>query len=200
MKKSLWRSFIHFWNDDSLKSWLIFLLVILPLLFILIKFVFFPVINLVSGATQTLVVIETASMHHEGSLGNIFYLPVNFDNYWNQAKDWYVSRNISKEQFEEFPFRTGMEIGDIIVLTKRGKINIGDIIVFEAGEKRPIIHRVVSIIIENNKKIYSTKGDANPSQLSFETSIPENKVLGKAVAKIPRLGYPKVIAARLLGL
>jgi len=200
MKKSLWKSFIHFWNDDSLKSWLIFLLVILPVLFLLIKFVFFPTINLISGATQTLVVIETASMHHEGSLGNILYFPINFDNYWNQAKDWYISRNISKDQFEKFPFKTGMEVGDIIVLTKRGKINLGDVIVFEVGEKRPIIHRVVSIRIENNKTIYSTKGDANPSQLSFETSIPKNKVLGKAVAKIPRLGIPKVIAAKIFNI
>jgi len=139
-------------------------------------------------------------MHHEGSLGNILYFPINFDNYWDQAKNWYLSREITKEQFEKFPFRTGMEIGDIIILTTRGEINLGDIIVFEAGEKRPVIHRVIGIKEENNKKIYSTKGDANPSQLSFEMSISEDKVIGKAVGKIPRLGMPKVIAAKIFGL
>jgi signal peptidase I len=200
MKKSLWKKFTHFWNDDSPKSWIIFLFVVLPILFLLIKFVIFPSFNLISGSTQTLVVIETGSMHHEGSLGNILYFPINFDNYWDQAKNWYLSREITKEQFEKFPFRTGMEIGDIIILTTRGEINLGDIIVFEAGEKRPVIHRVIGIKEENNKKIYSTKGDANPSQLSFEMSISEDKVIGKAVGKIPRLGMPKVIAAKIFGL
>jgi signal peptidase I len=197
MKKSLWKSFTHFWNDDSPKSWIIFLFVILPILFILIKFVIFPSFNLISGSSQTLVVIETGSMHHDGNIGNILYFPINFNNYWNQAEDWYLNHNITKEQFKIFPFRTGMEIGDIIVLSKRGEIQIGDIIVFEAGQQRPVIHRVISIKNENNITIYSTKGDANPSQLSFEISIPENKVLGKAIAKFPRLGLPKVIAARI---
>jgi len=198
--KNLWRGFVKFWNEDSLRSWLVFLFIILPLVFILIKFVFFPALNLISGSSQTLVIIETGSMHHDGSLGNILYFPVNFNNYWNQAKDWYIQNNITKEQFEKFPFKTGMEIGDIIVLTKKGKINIGDIIVFDAGEKRPIIHRVISIKNENNKRIYSTKGDANPSQLPFELSIEENQIIGKAVARLPRLGLPKVIAAKIFNI
>jgi len=198
--KNLWRGFVKFWNEDSLRSWLVFLFIILPLVFILIKFVFFPALNLISGSSQTLVIIETGSMHHDGSLGNILYFPVNFNNYWNQAKDWYIQNNITKEQFEKFPFKTGMEIGDIIVLTKKGKIDIGDIIVFDAGEKRPIIHRVISIKNENNKRIYSTKGDANPSQLPFELSIEENQIIGKAVARLPRLGLPKVIAAKIFNI
>jgi len=198
--KNLWRGFVKFWNEDSLRSWLVFLFIILPLVFILIKFVFFPALNLISGSSQTLVIIETGSMHHDGSLGNILYFPVNFNNYWNQAKDWYIQNNITKEQFEKFPFKTGMEIGDIIVLTKKGKIDIGDIIVFDAGEKRPIIHRVISIKNENNKRIYSKKGDANPSQLPFELSIEENQIIGKAVARLPRLGLPKVIAAKIFNI
>jgi signal peptidase I len=200
MKRSGLNSFKKFWSDDSPKSWLIFLFIVLPLLFVLLKIVLLPGLNLISGSSQTLVVIETASMHHDGSLGNILYFPINFNNYWEQGKDWYLSRNISKEEFKNFPFRTGMEIGDIVVLTKRGEIKVGDVIVFEAGEKRPIIHRVVKITVIDGRKIYSTKGDANPSQLSFETSISENKIIGKAIARFPRLGYAKVIFAKILGI
>ncbi|MEM3405388.1 MAG: signal peptidase I [Candidatus Pacearchaeota archaeon] len=190
---------IEFWNDDSLKSWLIFLFIILPLTFLFIKFIFFPLINLISGCDKTLVVIESGSMHHDNLIGNLFYMQYAFDNYWEKAKNWYLQNNITKEKFKEFPFRTGMEIGDIIVLTKRGKIKVGDVIVFEANQKRPIIHRVISIKEENGKIIYSTKGDANPSQLPFEEKIEEEQIVGKAIIKIPLIGYPRVFAAKIIG-
>lgn len=175
------------WKDDSFKGWIISIIFI----FIVIKFIFFPSLSFVTGTELPLAIVESCSMYHTGNLLS------NYDNWWEGREGKYFLQQISKEQFKEFPFVKGFNKGDILFImgTKPEKIEIGDIIIFNSGiRSTPIIHRVVKIRKEKGEYIFSTIGDNNPSQISFEKNIKENQIVGKAVFKIaPYLGWGKLI-------
>lgn len=182
------------WNDESIWSWIISLI----LAFIIVKFIFFPLLSFAFATGMPLVVVESGSMHHPGSfLGNTFGSYGNFNIWWSEKGQWYQSRNFTKEQASEWKFRTGLEIGDIVLLSGYGKPKVGDIIIFYAGTQYPIIHRVMEIKEINGKIYYSTKGDNNSDQLSQEKLIAEDAVIGKALLKIPKLGWIKLGIVRL---
>jgi len=210
-KKSLWEKIKHawhwIWHSDSLASWFVALLII----FILVKFIFFPFIGFVLGTSLPLVVVESGSMNHNfewpqkilsakvtGPLGLIN--EEKFKKWWDHAGSWYEKHSIDYEQAKLWPFKAGMERGDIVIVKKVSYYRVGDVVVFEAGQRHPVIHRVVAIKHKNDKTYYETKGDANPAQLSFEENIPEDKIYGKAIARIPKLGWLKLIFAKLFGL
>jgi signal peptidase I len=196
------------WNSNSVLSWVVALLII----FIVVKFVFFPVLSLIMGTSLPLAGVESSSMDHQivredfGQLalcGRTFseHKPVNFDGYWAVCGEWYEKeKNISKEMFEDFPLHNGFQKGDIIVVWGRFKPEVGDVIIFkpnlESTAPRPIIHRIVEI----NNSILQTKGDHNEKQLSGnnnlfrtdETRIEQEQIIGKAVFKIPWLGWVKI--------
>ena len=183
------------WHSDSILSWL----VALALAFIIIRFIFFPLLSLALATKLPLVVIESGSMHHSGSfLGNTFSTQGSFDSWWESHKDWYESRNITKSQFEKFPFRTGMEKGDIILVYGRFTPAVGDIIIFNANTQYPIIHRIVKIEQINGYPVYSTKGDNNSDQLYIEKQIPADAILGKSVLRIPKLGWIKLVFVEIM--
>jgi membrane protein insertase Oxa1/YidC/SpoIIIJ len=48
------------WKDDSFKGWVISLIFV----FVLIKFIFFPFLNLVTGTKLPLAIVESCSMYH----------------------------------------------------------------------------------------------------------------------------------------
>ena len=116
-------------------------------------------------------------MYHESS----------FNSWWESNRGWYESHNITKKDFELFPSKTGLNKGDIILVTSRSEQKIGDIIIFEAGAANPIIHRV----IEDSP--LETKGDHNAGQLSIEQNIAKKAIIGKASARIPLIGWIKLI-------
>ena len=64
----------------------------------------------------------------------------------------------------------------------------------------PIIHRVINITSEKDNTVFKTKGDNNCESGDFEQQIPSRNVLGKAVWRIPFLGWVKILAVELLGL
>lgn len=174
------------WDDDSFKGWLVSLLFI----FIVVKFIFFPLLSLVTGTSLPLAIVESCSMHHSGN-----YLS-NFDNWWNTQKYKYENFNLTKEEFSEFGFKKGFTKGDILFIIKADpeKLKVGDVIIFEAGTNHPIIHRIMNIREENGKKIFSTMGDNNPGQLSVEKEISEEQLVGKATFRIvPYAGWVKLI-------
>src|SRR3989344_4408070 len=71
-----------------------------------------------------------------------------------------------------------------------------DVVVFSAGAySAPIIHRVV----DKTENGVGTKGDHNIDQNSFEKDIKKDKLLGKAVFRIPYLGWVKVIFSEIIG-
>ena len=169
------------WNDDSLLSWFVFLAVI----FVFIKFIFFPSLSLIFGTTLPIVIVESCSMYHDN----------NFETWWEENKEWYEDSKITKSQFEEFPLKNGFNKGDIFFVSgvKKENIEIGDTIIFSnLNTIRPIIHRVIDL------EPLGTKGDNNPGQFTGgtidETRIKENQIIGKATSfRIPLLGWLKLI-------
>ncbi|MEK6820447.1 MAG: signal peptidase I, partial [Nanoarchaeota archaeon] len=168
--------------------------------FIIVKFIFFPALSLLLSTPLPLVVVESSSMHHPGSfVGNVIGLQDNFEAWWQEEGSWYEGVGIAEEETEKWPLKTGLEIGDIVLVSGYGSREVGDIIIFEAEQKYPVIHRVVEIVEENNSLYYKTKGDNNPGQLSLDKNISNSRVIGKAVLRIPKLGWIKLAFVKLLG-
>jgi len=194
--KQIWKKIWKFlWKDDSIWSWLVSLV----LAFIIVKFIFFPLLSLIFATTLPLVVVESGSMHHPGTfIGNAIGLQDNFELWWSEKGNWYQEKGINKTEAENWPLRTGLEIGDIVVVSGYGKPEIGDIIIFNANQQHPIIHRIIEIKKINNEIFYSTKGDNNDGQLVSEKEISENTLIGKALFKIPKLGWVKLAFVKLI--
>ena len=97
--------------------------------------------------------------------------------------------------------KNGFRKGDIIIVWGRFTPKIGDIVIFKPGSgssaPRPIIHRIIDI---NEDGSYQTKGDHNEQQLTSsnnfyntdETNIKPNQIIGKAIIKVPYLGWIKI--------
>ncbi len=66
--------------------------------------------------------------------------------------------------------------GDVVeVVPAKGKINLGDIILYRSSYGNPVVHRV----IQRNKESIITKGDSVPSS---DEPILSEQVLGRVVA------------------
>ena len=183
------------WKDNSLKGWLFSLI----FLFVFIKFIFFPILNLATGTALPLAIVESCSMYHKG---NVFS---NFDNWFARHDTKYLDLNITKAEFSDFILRKGFDKGDILFLVGANpdKLKVGDIIAFKSGtRKNPVIHRIIKIKEENGAKIFTTIGDNNQGFLTpsnnigqvDETEIRESQIVGKAVFRVvPFLGWVKLI-------
>jgi len=127
------------------------------------------------------------------------YNPTNFDDYWKICGSWYESQNISKEEFKSFAFKDGLEVGDMIVVLNTEKFDVGNIIIFNTDTgKFPIIHRIYSI----NGGTVMTKGDNNPSPGPPNPygTVNVNSIHGKAILKIPLLGWVKILFTQVTGI
>ena len=82
------------------------------------------------------------------------------------------------------------------------KVKVGDIVVFKGNSREPIIHRVVLVNSQNGKIYIQTKGDNNPDTLVGlgEDKISQDKLVGKAILKIPFLGWIKIFAVDSINL
>lgn len=183
--KKIW----HFlWHEDSVASWLVNLV----LAFVLVKFIIYPGIGLVFGTQYPIVAVVSSSMEHGIR---------NFDT-WYEKNSWYAEHGISKEQFSEFPFSNGFNKGDIMILTgvEASRVKIGDVVVYQSSYvSNPIIHRVVNIREENGKYYYQTKGDNNPLADSIDVNEGMIRDTGKAVVRIPYLGWVKIAFVSIFG-
>ena len=188
--KSFLKKTWHFiWHDDSWASWLVNLV----LAFILVKFVIYPIIGLMLSTSYPVVAVVSSSMHHSDS---------DFNTWWDANKDYYLAKNIDKEEFEKFPFHNGFNKGDIMVLKGRQPkdIKVGDILIYQSSLANPIIHRVTQIEQANNKYIFTAKGDNNIAQDPKPVTEEQIKKTGVAIFKIPFLGYIKIWFNQLTGL
>lgn len=192
-KQSPLRRFWHFvWEEDSLASWTVAII----LAFILIKFILYPGLGLIFGTSHPIVAVVSGSMEHDG----------NFDKWWNSMcvngassqvvqSEIYKSHEITKSEFQQFPFKNGFNTGDLMILWRPKNIEVGDIIVFNSNSKYdPIIHRVVEV----KSGLYLTKGDHNCGSSVYEDNISQEQVIGKGVLRIPFLGYVKLIFMKIV--
>lgn len=178
------KKFWKFLNDDTWQSWIVSLILIVGFIY----FVFFPTLSFITQTPLPLVVVESCSMYHEAK----------YDDWWFKNGNWYEQTGILKSDFSEFPFKNGMNKGDIIFVWGRGEYNQGDVIIFQQNPTssggHPIIHRMVT------QFPIGTKGDHNARQLTSnnnlqridETNIPQERIMGKAVFRIPYLGWIKL--------
>lgn len=177
MWKKIWK---FIWYDDSLLSWIVNIL----LAFLIVKFLIYPGLGLVLGTGYPVVAVVSGSMHHDG----------DFDQWYEEKGDWY---DFSKEEMKEWSFSNGFNKGDIMVLKRAKNLEIGDILVFRGSSSNPIIHRVVFI----GEDYYQTKGDNNADSFSQlgEKEIKEDQLIGKAIGRVPWLGYIKIIFTEVVG-
>lgn len=216
------KSWNWIWNSDSIWSWIVALI----LIFLIVKFIFFPTLSLIFGTSLPLAGVESSSMDHQiikddseilTLCGEIYSKEqkkeighINFNEYWDICGGWYVeNKHITQPVFEKFSMKNGFSKGDIIVVWGRFTPKIGDIIIFKPNSDstapRPIIHRIVEI---NEQGIIQTKGDHNKEQLTQlnnfyktdETNIKKDQIIGKAIFKIPYLGWIKIWFTELINI
>lgn len=174
------------WKDDSPKGWVFSLI----FLFVFIKFIFFPLLSLTTGTSLPLAIVESCSMYHDGNLLS------NVDDWYYNHENKYVNLGISKDEFFGYSFKKGFNKGDILFIigVHPEKLDIGDIVIFNAGQKNPVIHRIIRIEQDGERYTFSTIGDNNNKQLPIEIDIGEDQLVGKAVLRlVPYAGWGKLI-------
>ncbi len=174
------------WEDEGIKGWIFSVI----FLFIIIKFIFFPVLELTTGTELPLAIVESCSMYHSAGSFTLF------SSWFERKNEKYSELKINSSEFKNFPLHNGFNKGDVLFIIKANpeKLKIGDIIIFNAGQQNPVIHRIISITEKNGKKYFSTIGDNNDGQHLFEKEISETQLVGKAALKItPYIGWIKLI-------
>ncbi len=206
-KKLCKRVWYFLWEEESIWSWLANILIA----FLVIKFIFYPLLGLALSTSSPVVAVVSGSMDHDldrskaiCGLGVESNYGATLDNYWDACGRWYEANNITKQEFNSFRFPNGFNRGNIIVIygSNPKNIDIGDVIVFTKNQPLPIIHRVVGKWQERGTYYFKTKGDHNndSSPAIGETKISEKEVLGKAVFRIPYLGYIKIWFIEIINL
>ncbi len=105
---------------------------------------------------------------------------------------WLEAKGFSQGQINAFPFPNGFNKGDVLIIFGAEDPTIGEVIVFHVPNSNyPIIHRIVEKQESGNITLYRTKGDHNPGLDPWLT--PETAIEGKAVLKVPIVGFIKVI-------
>lgn len=191
--KKVWK---FIWHSNSLLSWVVNVIIA----FILVKFIIYPGMGMILGTTHPVVAVVSCSMEHNKADERCSFNHLNFNEWWSNDKQWYLDNGIEKEQFMAGTMRNGFNKGDIIFLKGSDNIKIGDVVVFRGNSKNPIIHRVVNKFDEDSKQYYQTKGDNNPSSYENlgETKIAEDELIGKAVFRVPVLGWVKILFTEII--
>ncbi|MBS3169839.1 signal peptidase I [Candidatus Woesearchaeota archaeon] len=204
LRKAIKKAWKYFWNNDSIGSWLLNIIVA----FLLIRYIIYPVLGIVLGTSFPIVAVVSESMEHSTFNGVICGKTIpeykeSFDNYWQACGNWYEQQGISKEQFGTFPFRDGFDKGDVVILWKahQDNLDVGDVLVFQAKRPQPIIHRVVAVREEEGEIWYQTKGDHNSDSIESvlgELKIDPDRIEGKGLIRIPYLGWLKILFVEAL--
>lgn len=177
--KEAWNKTIAFLKEDTWSSFFVELL----LAFLIIKFVFFPLMSLLTGSAMPLVIVESCSMYHTTNIEDVM------------SNTIYSQFNLSYTDSQAWSFKHGLSKGDIILVLKPTNLKIGDVIIFSSSSRNPIIHRIVSL------SPLQTKGDHNSAQLVSgnnpgnvdETNIKQDQLIGKSLLRIPFLGWVKLV-------
>ncbi|MCA9459969.1 MAG: hypothetical protein KC550_05470 [Nanoarchaeota archaeon] len=207
-KKNSFKKFWNYlWNGTTWDSYLVFLIVI----FIFIKFLLFPSVGFLLNNDYPIVAIVSGSMEHKivsskicgNTTADIEKKSLNFDSWWSYCGYYYEDFfNISKSDFKDFRYNSGLNIGDVMVLygKKPENIEIGEVLVFIPQDKRffiekgPVIHRVVNKWQDDSGKYhFQTKGDHNSQSFTnFENDITQDNVIGVGIIRVPFIGYAKI--------
>lgn len=166
----IWKKFTDSWIGS----------VILGVVF---AFLFYQFLGIALGTELPVVAVVSASMQHDNA--DVTYYQ------WLQNKYGY-----NRSYVNSWPITGGFAIGDMPIVQRSNNYQVGDVIVYDAGQKAPIIHRVVAI---NADGTYQTKGDNNRDQLPYELSVRKEQIYGKVIFIVPKLGYVKVLTSQIIG-
>lgn len=196
--KNLKKGWNYIWKENTILSWILAFIIA----FVIIKYIFYPLLELATGTEFPLVAVVSNSMSHKPDENNMLCgkevssdYKNTLEEYWKYCKDWYLENNITYEEFKEFPLNKGFNRGDIMFVVNRGleNIKIGDTILYQSSViDYPIVHRVINIENGGDEFYFSTKGDHNQNQNFDEITISQDRVYGKVLFKIPFLGYPRI--------
>jgi signal peptidase I len=206
------------WYEDSVASWA----VSIALAFVLIKFVIYPGLGLVFGTQFPIVAVVSNSMEHDEGFDT--WWAENEDRYLR----FNITKEEFSEYPMRGGFDKGDII--ILVGTAPEEIERGDVIVYWGGKQYPIIHRTIAIDMDEDGRFFQTKGDHNPYQIVpdqgrcgelsqtygiaclrnappymgdcclNEAHVSEEVFLGRAVLRVPYLGWVKIGFVKLLNL
>ena len=198
-KKHAKQVWYFLWHSDSTATWIANLIIA----FILIKFLVYPGLGLVLGTPFPIVAVVSESMehgvHNDVLCGQQFAkFDESFNNYWDICGYWYEERDITSNQFQTFKFKNGFDKGDVIILWRADKLDVGDILIYQGSKPQPIIHRVVKKWQEDGKPFYQTKGDHNQNLIPGEDKIDESRIYGKGMVRVPYLGWVKILFVDLM--
>lgn len=183
MLKQIKKFWNWLWNSNSVLSWLASFI----LAFIIVRFIFYPLLALALATSLPLVVVESNSMTHFD----------NFDSWWQSQEEHYEEFGITGNAIVGWPFKAGLLQGDIIMIQGRNfnDIKIGDVIVFTPEtQNKAIIHRVVDV----HEDYLETKGDANVGQIGLEKEIKPEQIEGVAIVRMPYIGWVKLFFVEAL--
>ncbi len=139
-----------------------------------VAWLFYQGLAFAVGTNLPIVSVVSDSMYHTGE----------FDHWWRGHGSFYEQLGISKDEFKRFTLPNGMSKGDLLLVTKADNIKVGDIVLYSRDVT--IVHRIISIT--NNG--FVTKGDNN---LVSDPEISRQQVVGKVIADVPVLGYPRLL-------
>ena len=146
-------------------------------------------LNMVLGNSTPLVAVMSTSMVHDWTTPKVY-------------TEWMITNGIYSDKMDSFPFKNGFNKGDVLMIAAAKApegIKVGDVIVFNADRKYPIIHRVIAILPASGGEAggyyYMTKGDHNPVPDSWITTY--NEIEGKAVFRVPYIGFIKVVPVEI---
>jgi hypothetical protein len=197
--KDFGKAFWHFfWHEDSILSWVANVIAA----FILIKFVVYPILGLALGTHYPIVAVVSESMQHDGTFTQWWASRCMTPNGTTSQSDLYARFGVTKPAFNGFRFFNGFDKGDLMILQGADTAQVGDVLVFQApGFSDPIIHRIIAKRSDElGNAVYDTKGDHNCGQSNFEYGITSDRVLGKAVVRIPLLGWIKIGFVKLVNI
>ena len=90
-----------------------------------------------------------------------------------------------------------LRAGDVVLVgtCDPEKIQVGDIILFDSSGKS-VLHRVIQIEYSSEVLDFTTQGDANNVS---DTPVTVQQVRGKAILKIPKIGWLSLYLKRVIG-
>ncbi len=138
------------------------------------------IFGFVLGSRYPFVAVMSASMTHDDSAPNNYYL-------------WMAKHGFTAQDIADMPFPNGFNKGDALILAGTKHVAVGDVVLYINPELGyPIIHRVVNITDDG----YVIKGDRNPAQDPWV--VKQEWLKGRAILRIPLLGWIRVVPTELV--
>jgi signal peptidase I len=161
--------------------------------FMIVAAILNPFLSNLTGSDTPVVTVMSDSMEHH----------VPLDEWWQRNSALYQVKNITEEDFKTFPYTSGLNVGDmVVVVAKRPEdIQVGEVLVFQNKKNEIIMHRVIDKWTEReggvDRYYFWTKGDNHyisiDARLFNERRIPEEQVRGVAAYRISYLGLPRAL-------